>query len=94
MPREGMDVEAVTSLSNQLGAITNSQFPSLVSDIDRLFGQIQSSWHGPDADQFVSTWSGTDKPALANVQHSLGAALADMNKNLADQQQASDASSA
>ena len=71
MARIGMDVDLVTQHGTGLKNIGDSDIPSLLSRVENVVQEIQGNWWGADAQQFQSTWSGTDRPALQAIAHAI-----------------------
>lgn len=67
MARQGMDVDIVTNDGNQMRDIGENGIPSVLNAVEGIISQIQSAWHGDDANQFINVWHSTYKPNLTNI---------------------------
>lgn len=91
MPFEGMDVDAIRRLGNELGAQSRA-LGTVASTVTRLVAQAQSQWRGPDASRFAQSWTQEFKPrVVAAVQEIEGLSRSALN-NAAEQDQTSGAS--
>lgn len=76
MALEGMDVDQVIGLSNQLKH-QGDQINNVISAINGLVSQLEANWHGKDATEFASWWNSQHRPALQKASeavHGLGQA--------------------
>lgn len=74
MAFEGMDVDQVNSIGNQLKS-QGDAIDQVISAINGLVGQLPGIWQGKDATEFESWWNTQHKPALHNASvaiHGLG----------------------
>lgn len=88
MAFEGMDVEVVSSLGNQLRH-QESAIHSIVSAIDGIVNQMEGSWKGHDATEFQNWWQSQHKPALMNAASAVGGLGQSALNNASAQQQVS-----
>jgi uncharacterized protein YukE len=54
---EGMDVEAVSTTSQQMNSLLQ-QLEQICNTMPGLVSQLESAWKGPDAQMFASQWPG------------------------------------
>lgn len=66
MAFEGMDVDQVTSIGNQLKTQAD-QINNVIAAINGLVSQLPGVWQGRDATEFESWWNNQHKPALVNA---------------------------
>lgn len=74
MAFEGMDVDQVTTIGNQLKA-QGDAIDHTINTINGLVSQLPSIWHGKDASEFESWWTTQHRPALTQASqavHGLG----------------------
>jgi uncharacterized protein YukE len=57
MAFEGMDVDEVTSIWNQMNNLL-SQLDQVCTTMPGLVSQLEGAWKGPDAQMFASQWPG------------------------------------
>jgi uncharacterized protein YukE len=74
MAFEGMDVDQVTHVGNQLKQ-QSDQIDHVISTINGLIHGLNGIWHGKDAVEFEGWWNNQHMPALKNASaaiHGLG----------------------
>jgi WXG100 family type VII secretion target len=84
MAFEGMDPDVVQNLGQQLKNQENS-LHSIVSAIDGIINQMDGSWKGADATQFLGWWQQQHRPAMMAAATAIGG-LGQSAFNNADQQ--------
>jgi uncharacterized protein YukE len=67
MAREGMDVDVITNDGNQMRDVGQNAIPGVISAVESIISQIESTWHGADAQSFVNAWQSTFKPNLTSI---------------------------
>lgn len=70
MAIEGLDVEAVTQLSQQLKSQADG-VQNVVNAINSLVSNIPSIWQGQDAKDFEHWWASQHRPALENARQAI-----------------------
>jgi len=88
MAFEGMDIDAVTSLTGQLDNQAN-QIQATIAAIDSIVSQMEGAWKGPDAVEFQGWWQGQHKPHMLAVEQAVLGLAQSARTNVAQQQQAS-----
>lgn len=88
MAFEGMDPDVVYGLGQQLKNQENS-IQSIVSAVDGIINQIEGSWKGADATQFMGWWQQQHRPALMAAAEAVGGLGQSAFNNVAQQRQAS-----
>jgi WXG100 family type VII secretion target len=81
---EGMDPDVVEGLGNQLKNQENS-IQSIVSAVDGIINQIEGSWRGNDATEFMGWWQQQHKPALVAAATAIGGLGTSAQNNAAAQ---------
>lgn len=87
MAFEGMDVDAVTGIYNQMNGLSQ-QLQSLVTSMPNLVSQLEGAWKGPDAQQFAAQWP-SHQAQLQNALNSIQDICHHTLANLQQQEQAS-----
>jgi uncharacterized protein YukE len=78
----GMDIEQVQRAIQQLRQQA-TQIESLARGIDTQVERLRPNWKGPDLDQFIQGWRGTERPSLKK----LAQAIKDLADKLAQQRE-------
>jgi uncharacterized protein YukE len=91
MAFEGMDVDEVTIICNQMNGLL-SQLEQVCNSMPGLVSQLENSWKGPDAQVFASQWPG-HQTQLTAAATGLRDMVTHTHNNLLQQQQASASSS-
>lgn len=84
----GMDVERVTAAAGRLDAQSQA-IGAALAGVDQLVAETEGEWFGPDERAFVESWFGQHRAALVAAQQSVTALVVAMQRNVAEQQQAS-----
>jgi len=87
MAFEGMDVEQVTSIHQQMSGLSQ-QLQGIVTTMPNLVNQLEGAWRGPDAQMFASQWP-TYQSQLQSALHSLEEMCQHTWANLQQQETAS-----
>jgi len=90
MAFEGMDADVVYGLGQQLKNQENS-IHSIVSAVDGIINQMEGSWKGSDATEFLSWWQQQHRPALMSAATAVGGLGQSAFNNVEQQRQASQA---
>jgi uncharacterized protein YukE len=88
MAFEGMDVDEVTVIWNQMSGLL-TQLDQICTTMPGLVNQLENAWKGPDAQMFASQWPG-HQSALAQAATGLRDMVTHTHTNLQAQISASD----
>ncbi|MDA8282312.1 MAG: WXG100 family type VII secretion target [Actinomycetota bacterium] len=88
MAFEGMDPDVVHALGQQLKN-QEQAIRSTVSAVDGIINQMEGSWKGPDAVQFLGWWQQQHRPALLQAADAVGGLGQSAWNNVEQQIQAS-----
>jgi uncharacterized protein YukE len=88
MAFEGMDVDQVTGVANQLGHQAD-QIDNVISSINGLVSQLSGIWQGKDATEFEGWWNNQHMPALKHASEAVHGLRQSALNNVSAQQQAS-----
>jgi uncharacterized protein YukE len=88
MAFEGMDVDEVTSVINQMSGM-HAQLEQVCHTMPGLVGRLEGAWKGQDAQTFSSQWPG-HQAQLAAAAGALQDMVHHTQANLQQQKQASD----
>lgn len=88
MTFEGMDTEAVRSVSQRMVAHA-TQLESTVTMVDQLAQHALAIWDGPDVYDFHGEWVSQHRPRLVALHQTLATAAADLLRQAGAQEQVS-----
>lgn len=84
----GMDVEAALAHARTLESGAAQELAGIITTLNSIIPQILTSWTGPDAAQFGEQWT-HHQQILLNLQTNISDVVTAINKNAAEQAQAS-----
>lgn len=88
MSLEGMDVDEMRGLAQQLGTDLDT-LNRLLATVSGLVGRLPSLWQGPAASAFEADWQSRYRPGLLGAVSTLTALHAHLVSNISQQQSAS-----
>ena len=86
----GMDVDVVRDVASKL-EIQAQRLTSAIAEIDVSVSQVQQTWVGHDAEDFIGWWRNQHRPALLQAEGAVSGLAQSARKNAADQDQTSGA---
>lgn len=85
---EGMDVDQVSSIANQLSA-QGDAIDHVITTISGLVNGLPGVWKGKDATEFEGWWNNQHRPALTQASQAVHGLATSARNNVAAQQNAS-----
>lgn len=82
MAFEGMDVDAVTSIYQQMHGM-GQQLQTIITNMQQVVTNLEQAWQGPDSRQFASQWPSHQaqlQSALQSIEEMAAHTLANLNQ--------------
>jgi uncharacterized protein YukE len=86
---KGMNTDEVRRLAGDLDNQRDNIANNVVPQINRILGELEANWSGPDMQQFKQWWESEHRPALIRLAENIGGLAQSARNNASAQDEAS-----